>query len=106
MMRNGSAGRITGDRLYRATYCARTDPLPLLPSGPGGVGGVASRRTRHTSMISPGMGRDHCRPSAESLTIAVCNAEEKQQVPPLRYAPVGMTLLFGYGHSNPQQKCR
>jgi hypothetical protein len=43
----GLAERITGGQLYRATYCAHTDPLPLLPSGPGGVGGVASRRTRH-----------------------------------------------------------
>src|SRR6267142_6248957 len=33
--------------MYRVTYCARTGPLPLLPSGPGGVGGIASRRTRH-----------------------------------------------------------
>ena len=33
--------------MYRGTYCARTGPLPLLPSGPGGVGGIASRRTRH-----------------------------------------------------------
>src|SRR6202789_3945195 len=41
--------------MYRATYCARTDPLPLLPSGPGGV---ASRRTRHSLMISPGLGCD------------------------------------------------
>ena len=32
---------------YRVTYCARTSPLPLLPSGPGGVGGITSRRTRH-----------------------------------------------------------
>jgi hypothetical protein len=46
-MGRGLAERITGDQLYRATYCAHTDPLPLLPSGPGGVGGVASRRTRH-----------------------------------------------------------
>src|SRR3984885_11784105 len=44
--------------MYRATYCARTDPLPLLPSGPGGVGGVASRRTRHPLIISPGLGCD------------------------------------------------
>src|ERR1700739_1219228 len=34
--------------MYRGTYCARTGPLPLLPSGPGGVGGIAPRRTRHT----------------------------------------------------------
>jgi len=33
--------------MYRATYCAHTSPLPLLPSGPGGVGGIESRRTRH-----------------------------------------------------------
>ena len=32
----------------RGPYCARTSPLPLLPSGPGGVGGITSRRTRHT----------------------------------------------------------
>src|SRR5271154_7532528 len=57
-MRKGLAGRITGDRLYRATYCARPDPLPLLPSGPGGVGGVASRRTRHILMIALGTGRE------------------------------------------------
>jgi hypothetical protein len=50
--------RITGYHLYRATYCARTDPLPLLPSGPGGVGGVASRRTRHSLIIAPGSGQD------------------------------------------------
>src|ERR1035441_7074458 len=37
---------------YRATYCARNDPLPLLPSGPGGVGGITSRRTRHCSILS------------------------------------------------------
>src|SRR5579864_2562753 len=36
---------------YRATYCARNDPLPLLPSGPGGVGGITSRRTRHCSIL-------------------------------------------------------
>ena len=35
--------------MYRATYCARTSPLPLLPSGPGGFGGIAPRRTRHTN---------------------------------------------------------
>jgi len=35
-------------KMYRATHCARNDPLPLLPSGPGGVGGITSRRTRHT----------------------------------------------------------
>jgi hypothetical protein len=35
--------------VHRATYCARNDPLPLLPSGPGGVGGITSRRTRHMS---------------------------------------------------------
>src|ERR1035441_6384990 len=35
----------------RATYCARNDPLPLLPSGPGGVGGITSRRTRHTPSL-------------------------------------------------------
>ncbi len=34
-------------QLHRVTYCARTSPLPLLPSGPGGVGGITSRRTRH-----------------------------------------------------------
>jgi hypothetical protein len=33
------------------------------------------------------------------------NPKEKQQVPPLRYAPVGMTILFGYPHPNPQQNC-
>jgi hypothetical protein len=33
--------------MYRETYCARTGPLPLLPSGPGGVSGIAPRRTRH-----------------------------------------------------------
>src|SRR5215469_12160845 len=38
--------------MYRATHCARNDPLPLLPSGPGGVGGITSRRTRHTSHSS------------------------------------------------------
>ena len=32
---------------YRVTYCTRTSPLPLLPSGPGGIGGITSRRTRH-----------------------------------------------------------
>ena len=40
---------VEGDEtMYRATYCAHTSPLPLLPSGPGGVGGIESRRTRHT----------------------------------------------------------
>jgi hypothetical protein len=28
--------------------------------------------------------------------------EKKQQVPPLRYAPVGMTILFGVGVSVPK----
>src|SRR5216683_6670214 len=41
-----------GEKMYRATYCAHTSPLPLLPSGPGGVGGITSRRTRHTSHSS------------------------------------------------------
>jgi hypothetical protein len=36
-----------GEKMYRETYCARTGPLPLLPSGPGGFGGIAPRRTRH-----------------------------------------------------------
>src|ERR1700677_4654414 len=56
-MRSGWGSRITGYRLYRATYCARTDPLPLLPSGPGGVGGGASRRTPHILMITLRTGR-------------------------------------------------
>ncbi len=38
---------VTRQKSGRATYCARTSPLPLLPSGPGGVGGITSRRTRH-----------------------------------------------------------
>ncbi len=42
--------------MYRATYCARNGPLPLLPSGPGGVGGIGSRRTRHSQIISPRKG--------------------------------------------------
>src|SRR5664279_4751450 len=37
--------------MYRATYCARNGPLPLLPSGPGGVGGIVSRRTRHFQIL-------------------------------------------------------
>ena len=37
----------------RVTHCARTSPLPLLPSGPGGVGGITSRRTRHSSILPP-----------------------------------------------------
>ena len=37
---------------YRVTYCARTSPLPLLPSGPGGVGGITSRRARHWLILS------------------------------------------------------
>jgi len=37
--------------VHRATYCARNDPLPLLPSGPGGVGGITSRRTRHENQF-------------------------------------------------------
>src|ERR1700687_1695584 len=41
-----------GEKVYRATYCAHTSPLPLLPSGPGGVGGITSRRTRHMSYSS------------------------------------------------------
>src|SRR5258708_32038213 len=45
-------GRNGGVIMYRATYCAHTSPLPLLPSGPGGVGGITSRRTRHTSHSS------------------------------------------------------
>ena len=54
--------------MYRETYCARTDPLPLLPSGPGGVGGVASRRTRHILMIALGTGREK---SQKSFLVAV-----------------------------------
>ena len=38
--------------MHRATYCARNDPLPLLPSGPGGVGGITSRRTRHRNQFT------------------------------------------------------
>ena len=38
---------------YRVAYCARTSPLPLLPSGPGGVGGITSRRTRHLLILAP-----------------------------------------------------
>jgi len=34
-----------GKSVHRATYCAHTSPLPLLPSGPGGVGGITSRGT-------------------------------------------------------------
>ena len=37
---------------YRVTYCARTSPLPLLPSGPGGIGGITSRRTRHLWILT------------------------------------------------------
>src|ERR1700761_8908655 len=44
---SGDLGRWAGTSMYRGTYCARTGPLPLLPSGPGGVGGIAPRRTRH-----------------------------------------------------------
>src|SRR5208283_4068617 len=36
---------------YRAIYCARNYPLPLLPSGPGGVGGITSRRARHSPSL-------------------------------------------------------
>ncbi len=43
--------------MYRETYCARTGPLPLLPSGPGGVGGIAPRRTRHMHHDSTQKGR-------------------------------------------------
>jgi hypothetical protein len=33
-------------------------------------------------------------------------AEKKpQQVPPLRYAPVGMTLLFGVEYPSAKMKC-
>src|SRR3984885_11497332 len=67
-VRSGVAGSITGCRQYRGTYCARTDPLPLLPSGPGGVGGVASRRTRHSLMILPGSGRDRP-PASDSAMV-------------------------------------
>ena len=45
-----------GNEKYRVTHCARTDPLPLLPSGPGGVGGVAPRRTRHCSSLTEAKG--------------------------------------------------
>ena len=40
--------------MHRATYCAHTSPLPLLPSGPGGVGGITSRRTRHRAQSTIG----------------------------------------------------
>jgi hypothetical protein len=44
------------EKVYRATHCAHTSPLPLLPSGPGGVGGITSRRTRHNTILtSPGL---------------------------------------------------
>ena len=46
----------------RVTYCTRTSPLPLLPSGPGGVGGITSRRTRHLLILAPKAG-----PSAVSV---------------------------------------
>ena len=42
---------------YRVTYCARTSPLPLLPSGPGGIGGITSRRTRHWLILAFAAGR-------------------------------------------------
>ncbi len=45
-----------GNEKYRVTHCARTDPLPLLPSGPGGVGGVAPRRTRHCLSLTEAEG--------------------------------------------------
>jgi hypothetical protein len=32
--------------------------------------------------------------------------EKQQQVPPLRYAPVGMTILFRYQHPNLKQMFR
>jgi hypothetical protein len=32
--------------------------------------------------------------------------EEEQQVPPLRYAPVGMTHMFGYRCPNPREVFR
>src|ERR1700678_1986583 len=61
--------------MYRATYCARTDPLPLLPSGPGGVGGVASRRTRHNLMIALGTGREKSQKSLVAVRDQVLDAE-------------------------------
>ena len=45
---------MTGGLMYRGTCCARTSPLPLLPSGPGGVGGIAPRRARHGASLPPG----------------------------------------------------
>src|SRR6516162_2377538 len=48
-LRQKAGPAVWGKKMYRATHCARNDPLPLLPSGPGGVGGITSRRTRHTS---------------------------------------------------------
>src|SRR6516165_10548542 len=49
----GSGRTRPRSKKYRVTYCARTSPLPLLPSGPGGVGGITSRRTRHQSILAP-----------------------------------------------------
>ena len=43
----GERGRQSQDR---GTYCARTGPLPLLPSGPGGVHRIATRRTRRLTV--------------------------------------------------------
>jgi hypothetical protein len=48
--------------------------------------------------------------------VCVGTGKKPQQVPPLRYATVGMTILFGYQHPNlkqlfryrhpnPKQKC-
>src|ERR1700757_2941592 len=48
----GEAVREGSTSVHRVAYCARSDPLPLLPSGPGGVGGIPSRRTRHWERIS------------------------------------------------------
>jgi len=45
--------------MYRATYCAHTSPLPLLPSGPGGIGGIESRRTRHITNDTTWRGAPH-----------------------------------------------
>jgi Uma2 family endonuclease len=62
--------------MYRETCCARTSPLPLLPSGPGGVGGIAPRRARHMfdSITCGGAIRRRCRLPPEVRNMAATAA--------------------------------
>ena len=59
------------------TYCARTSPLPLLPSGPGGVCRIAPRRARHTDESTIGLGAPASRPALPAQ-----HAQHAQHCPP------------------------